>query len=210
VTSPGCTALASGRPWPATPDRVGDFRRTRRGIRVALNPIEVTVLEHVIREVAEVIGPPPAVTDSDSWARKLGLSEPNGLGDAGQGWPAPADPVRSRLFPAAYPDDDEAASEFRRFTEDDLRAGKAANAGAVLDSLPERGGAIALDDDGCAAWLGALNDARLAVGTALEVDENTQNELAALPISDPRAQRLAVYLWLGELQDSLLEALNGE
>ena len=28
----------------------------------------------------------------------------------------PEDPVLARLFPTAYPDDDEAASEFRRFT----------------------------------------------------------------------------------------------
>ena len=30
---------------------------------------------------------------------------------------APEDPVLARLFPTAYADDEEAASEFRRFTE---------------------------------------------------------------------------------------------
>ena len=32
----------------------------------------------------------------------------------------------ARLFPTAYPDDEEAAAEFRRFTEGALRDGKAA------------------------------------------------------------------------------------
>ena len=38
---------------------------------------------------------------------------------------APEDPVLARLFPTAYPDDEEAAAEFRRFTEGGLRDGKA-------------------------------------------------------------------------------------
>ena len=37
----------------------------------------------------------------------------------------PEDPVLARLFPTAYPDDAEAAGEFRRFTEGTLRDGKA-------------------------------------------------------------------------------------
>ena len=32
----------------------------------------------------------------------------------------PEDPVLQRLFPSAYPDDEEAASEFRRYTEGTL------------------------------------------------------------------------------------------
>jgi hypothetical protein len=189
---------------------VGDFRRTRAGISISLDPIEVAVLGQVLREMAEVIGPQPVAAETDSWARELGLGELGGPGDAGAGPQAPTDPIRARLFPAAYPDDAEAAREFRRFTEADLRAGKAANAGAVLESLPDSGGAVDLDDEGCSAWLGALNDARLALGTALEVDENTHYEPAARRGDEARAQRLSVYFWLGELQDSLLEALTGE
>ena len=42
----------------------------------------------------------------------------------------PDDPVLARLFPTAYPDDDEAAGEFRRFTEGSLREAKTAGASA--------------------------------------------------------------------------------
>jgi hypothetical protein len=46
-----------------------------------------------------------------------------------------ADPAMVRLLPSAYPDDDEAAAEFRRFTADDLTGRKIAHAQAVLATL---------------------------------------------------------------------------
>ena len=51
----------------------------------------------------------------------------------------PDDPVLARLFPTAYLEDDEAAGEFRRFTEGALRDSKAAGAAAVIDALEEAG-----------------------------------------------------------------------
>ena len=51
----------------------------------------------------------------------------------------PEDPVLARLFPTAYPDDEEAAAEFRRFTEGTLRDGKADAAITIIDSLEEAG-----------------------------------------------------------------------
>lgn len=182
------------------------FRRTRAGVTVKLDPVERAVLAQVIGEMAELVRPEPDA-DGEAWARELGLT---GLGEGGSGAVAPDDPIRARLFPDAYRDDQSAAEDFRRFTEADLRAGKFANAQKLLDSLPEGGGPVVLDEPGCAAWLGALNDARLALGTALDVDENTYDELLGLELNEPRAQRLRVYLWLGELQDSLLQVLTGD
>src|SRR4029453_706595 len=51
----------------------------------------------------------------------------------------PADPVLARLFPTAYPQDEEAAAEFRRFTEGTLRDGKANAAIAVIAGVEEGG-----------------------------------------------------------------------
>ena len=48
----------------------------------------------------------------------------------------PEDPVLARLFPTAYSDDEEAAAEFRRYTEAGLRDGKAA--AAAPSSTPWR------------------------------------------------------------------------
>src|SRR4051812_4636322 len=43
--------------------------------------------------------------------------------------PAPEARVLARLFPPAYREDEEAAGEFRRYTETQLRSGKADSAG---------------------------------------------------------------------------------
>ena len=51
----------------------------------------------------------------------------------------PDDPVLARLFPTAYPDDEEAAGDFRRFTESTLRDGKAGAAATIIDTLEEAG-----------------------------------------------------------------------
>src|SRR6478672_1719547 len=51
----------------------------------------------------------------------------------------PDDPVLARLFPTAYPDDEEAAGDFRRFTESTLRDGKADAAATIIDTLEESG-----------------------------------------------------------------------
>ncbi len=188
---------------------MGYFKRTRAGIKITLDPVETAVLEQVMAEMSEVIGQPRERPGDQQWARDLGLSSVGTHADV-EDLGEPDDPIRARLFPAAYQgadDVDGAAQDFRRFTEDDLRSAKAANAAALLESLPEGGGSLVLDAEACQAWLGGLNDARLALGTALEVDESTQYELAALAPEEPKAHRLLVYHWLGELQTSLLDAL---
>ena len=60
----------------------------------------------------------------------------------------PEDPVLARLFPTAYPEDEEAASDFRRFTEGGLRDGKAAASGSIIDVLEEAGLPPELTEDG--------------------------------------------------------------
>ncbi|RBL83746.1 DUF2017 domain-containing protein, partial [Streptomyces cavourensis] len=60
------------------------------------------------------------------------------------------------------------------------------------------------------AWLGALNDLRLTIGTRLEVsdeDEGENGSLYRLPDSDPRKPMVMAYLWLGALQETLVETL---
>lgn len=119
----------------------------------------------------------------------------------------PADPALARLLPNAYLDDDEASGDFRRFTERSLRETKLAHARAVLDALSRSGEKVTLSAEECASWLGFLNDARLAIGTRIEVTEENHAELATLPDDDPRAGMFQVYDWLTYLQDSLVEVM---
>lgn len=120
----------------------------------------------------------------------------------------PDDPVLARLLPDGYSGDPEAAAEFRRYTESGLRSGKAAAARTVLATLPPQGGRIRLSEPEAQAWLRALNDVRLALGTRLEVTDDFDDQMAGITADDPRAPVVAIYQWLGILQESLVEALT--
>jgi hypothetical protein len=131
----------------------------------------------------------------------------------------PEDPVLARLFPTAYPDDEEAAAEFRRFTEGALRDNKAARASAIIDDLEEAGLPpeltrdglmidVELDEAGAESWLRSFTDLRLALATRLEVEADDDERWAALPDDDPRSQAHDIYQWVGYLQETLVEALS--
>lgn len=105
-----------------------------------------------------------------------------------------------------------AAAEFRRYTENDLRARKREDGLAMVRALDgpapgERGAVLTLAPDDSRQWLGAINDLRLAIGTRLEVTDDSDSELYRLPDSDPRKPMVMAYLWLGGLQETLIETL---
>jgi hypothetical protein len=131
----------------------------------------------------------------------------------------PDDPVLARLFPSAYDEDEEAASEFRRFTEGALRDGKAVGAATIIDTLEEAGLPpqlgeqrlvidVELDQETALVWLKSFTDLRLALATRLEVEEGDDAYWASLPDDDPRAQAHDIYDWIGLLQETLVEALG--
>jgi hypothetical protein len=131
----------------------------------------------------------------------------------------PDDPVLARLFPTAYPDDDEAAGEFRRFTEGSLRDSKAQSAALVIDTLEEAGLPdelgedglhidVELDQDGALAWLKSFTDVRLALATRLGIEDEDDDFWLALPDDDPRTQVHDIYDWVGYLQETLVHALS--
>jgi uncharacterized protein DUF2017 len=116
---------------------------------------------------------------------------------------APEDPVLRRLFPPAYEDErDEAA--YRDLMGDELLEGRRRS----LQVLAETAEAERLTGEQAQAWLTALNDLRLVLGTRLEVRDGTL--LEDLAEDDPRAPELALYAYLSWLQEQLVEALAGE
>ncbi|MFE7269800.1 DUF2017 domain-containing protein [Streptomyces sp. NPDC057623] len=189
------------------------------GAAVALDDVEISIIRSLAVQLLELIGPGPAADTPDDPLAELfaeGPSEP------------PADPVLRRLFPDAYSDPEATpgpqeaeeqraySSEFRRFTENDLRAGKRDSALAVVRSLDElsssaagEGGAVLkLSPEESQLWLGALNDLRLAIGSRLEItDEDDTDLLYRLPDEDPRKPMVMAYLWLGGLQETLVATL---
>ncbi|MFJ3879447.1 DUF2017 domain-containing protein [Streptomyces sp. NPDC090077] len=190
------------------------------GAAVALDEIEISILRSLAVQLLELIGPgePEPEPDADPlavlFAASDGPTEP------------PSDPALARLFPDAYggpggpgqkedPEELRARSaEFRRFTENDLRTRKREDALAVvrsLDSLTPAGdGAAVLKLTGelPLRWLGALNDLRLTIAARLEITEDDESAvLFRLPDDDPRKPMVMAYLWLGGLQETLIETL---
>jgi hypothetical protein len=114
------------------------------------------------------------------------------------------DPVVARLLPDGHRSDPELAADYRDLTESSLREGKTDDLAMVRASLPAGGGEVRLDRDQAAAWLRSTNDLRLALGTRLDITEDTE------PPDDPadeQDQQLAVYYWLTALQGSLVDAM---
>ncbi|MEU6232030.1 DUF2017 domain-containing protein [Kitasatospora sp. NPDC047058] len=175
---------------------------------IALDEVEASILRSLEVQMLELIGPGPGGEGGDPLAALFAEGPTE----------APADPALARLFPDAYgdpekPDDDEsraASGEFRRYTELDLRARKREDALQVvraLDGLGGEGGVLKLPAADCLRWLGALNDLRLTLGVRLEVTEEDEQGLYGLSGTDERKPLVMAYLWLGALQESLLEAV---
>jgi Domain of unknown function (DUF2017) len=112
------------------------------------------------------------------------------------------DPSLRRLFPPAH-EDAEREEEYRGLVRDQLLTGRQ-RALATLDETVDR---ETLTSEEAEAWLTALNDARLMLGTRLDVTEET--DFGAVDPEDPDAQDVAVYAYLTWLQGELVEAVAG-
>jgi hypothetical protein len=147
----------------------------------------------------------PLGDDADPLAVALGI----GSMWTGEPVEPPEDPALARLFPDAYRGDAGESGEFRRLTEADLREGKRLNARMALETLEkaEEGQPLTLDADGARAWLGALNDVRLVLGTRLDITDDDDDPLARIGPDDPRFFSVHLYYWLGFLQETLVEVL---
>jgi Domain of unknown function (DUF2017) len=194
------------------------FRRTRGGgVTASFHQVEIELMRSLVDQLVELVrGQPsarkPRVSDDP-------LAAAFGFGDDPS---RPTDPVVLRLFPDGYRDDEEAAAEFRRFTERSLREAKADTAATMLASLaavdqPESAPAdvsgrekirLRLDSAQAQAWLRTLTDLRLALGTRLGVEEGDDEHWESLADGDPRRYIHDVYEWLGWVQETLVRALS--
>jgi hypothetical protein len=115
----------------------------------------------------------------------------------------PDDPALRRLRPSAYEDDPEAEDEYRRLMDGELQEGRR-DALRLLADTASRDRLTAEELD---AWLRALTDLRLALGTRLDVTEEIYSH--EIDQRDPRAYELAVFAYLSWLQEQAVEAAMG-
>jgi hypothetical protein len=111
------------------------------------------------------------------------------------------DPALRRLFPTAYADDPAKDVEYQRLVRDELADRRRAAARTMLDTVD----ANRIDEAQLYAWMSAVNDLRLVLGTRLDVSEET--DLVPGP-DDPDAALLALYAYLGFLLESLVDAVS--
>jgi hypothetical protein len=109
-------------------------------------------------------------------------------------------PNLRRLFPPAYDRDEEREPAYRQLVGGELVAGRLRDVEVVERTLASR----SLADDELEAWLRALNDLRLVLGTRLNVTEELY-ERAPDP-DDPDTPELALYAYLTWLQEQAVEA----
>jgi Domain of unknown function (DUF2017) len=203
---PGALGVTTGFAW-----------HRRGGVVIAnFSLLEADLLRSLAAQLVELLRNEQALPDDaqDPMEAMFDFTGPHA---------APDDPVLARLLPAAYSGDDEAAAEFRRFTEPALRDSKAVSAASVLTALAEAGLPELGQEQGVDAsvvidvelsrevamlWLKSLTDMRLALATRLGVEEGDDDFWLALPDEDPRRHAHDIYQWLGYLQETLVEALS--
>ena len=112
------------------------------------------------------------------------------------------DPALERLFPPAYGDDEERNAEYRRLVGEDLMRGRLSSLQVMEETLDAK----RLDREQLTAWLGALNDLRLVLGSRLGVTEDMYEE--DMSEDDPRAPAFGVYVYLGWLQEQVVAELS--
>ena len=189
----------------------GFQRRRKGGVVATFTGFEADLLRSLASQLVELLRNEMAAprAGDDPLEELLDFSGPT---------TEPEDPVLARLFPTAYPHDEEAAGEFRRFTEGTLRDHKAQGAASIIETLEEAGLPPELDEEGlvidvdldhaqAVTWMKSFTDVRLALATRLGIEEDDEDYWLSLPDDDPRAHVFDIYQWVGYLQETLVEAL---
>ena len=156
----------------------GPFDRRRNGdIDVTLTAVEAELIGSVVEHMGAVLDDPPP-----------------------------------RLLPPAYKDDPEAQAEYGRLMNAELMDGKR-SALASMRATIERGKIkrdgwrVTLTADETQDWLAVINDARLTLGTGLEITEDSYER--DIDPNDPNAATHELFRYLGYIEEYLVDVLMG-
>ncbi|MDO4717379.1 MAG: DUF2017 family protein [Propionibacteriaceae bacterium] len=155
--------------------------RTPEGRLVVFHPGERDVLTQLVAGLVQIVSALLPEED-DAMASLVGV--PVSAEEI-----AGRDPALRRLFPSAYPDDEEADAEYRRFTESDAARAKVEAAVVMWRDLSGSGQVI-VPDAHLEAWLKTLTAIRLVLSER----------------DDPELED--IHEWVGWVQESLLQAAD--
>jgi hypothetical protein len=112
-----------------------------------------------------------------------------------------------RLFPVAYPDDDELEIEYQRLMRDELVTSKLAALDVVERALEPGGDDRVLDEAGLTAFMQSINSVRLVLGTMLAVDDDPDRDEVAPGWE--QSPEYALYGYLSWLLEHCVRTLSG-
>ena len=162
-------------------------------ITLDLEDAEHGVLSQLFEQMTELLVDPENETGADPLAQLLHMSGSTHISE---------DPALARLFPDGYSDDEHASADFRRFTEQDLRAQKLTALATVHSTLSTWTGKSNISIEQAQDWLKALNDLRLVLGTRLEITDEVETDFEA---DEPG---IHLYNYLTYLQGTLIDSLT--
>ena len=199
------------------------FRHESGAYRAELDAGEREVVASVVANVVELLG---GELPECGTAGAAGTGQPEAEGSAGTDahatptWhlrtepvPPPDDPAVHRLLPDASRDDPAVAGEFRRLTEDDLRAAKLSRLSWLWSALQHDGPVV--PEAQAPAVAATLTDLRLVLADRLGIrtDEDADRLLRTVGrrrrhgTDEVRAYLATVYDALTWLQESLVQAM---
>ncbi|MDX2381577.1 MAG: DUF2017 family protein [Acidimicrobiia bacterium] len=109
----------------------------------------------------------------------------------------------SKLFPTAYPDDDEKEDEYQRLMREELVASRLAAIGVMLGALRADDGER-LDEPSTIAFMQSLNAVRLVLGTMLGISDDDSADDA----DDNESPEHQLYTFLSWLLEWTVQALT--
>jgi len=173
------------------------FTHDGKQVILDLESQELELLTQLYGQLHELLAHDEMEVDADPLIQLMNMDGPTVM---------PQDEALARLFPNAYLDDEEAASDFRRFTEPDLRRKKLSCVRDVLSQLQAFEVVLALDSEQTQSWLLSLNDLRLVLGTRIGIGErdDEDDDEAIDPERDPG---FFLYDYLTYLQGTLIDLL---
>jgi hypothetical protein len=172
--------------------------------RSALDPHEAALLKNLVESMVGMLEERESSGPTDELEQITGMKTGNSQ--------RPGNATLQRLLPDfSKPDDasneeatDSLNAALRSLHEPEIIAAKRIAAQQLLATIPDDGGRFELTEDDANAWIAAVNDIRLALGTMLDIRPDGPDRL---PEDHPMASHLDVYQWLTFLQEYLVLAL---
>lgn len=115
-----------------------------------------------------------------------------------------ASPLLQRLFPTAYPDDEEKEAEYQRLMREELVTSRVFQIDAVADYLSDD--EATLDEGQVIALMQSVNAVRVVLGTMLDVGED--DEIGTGQVGDDFEAERQLYGFLSWMLDWIVRSLQ--